>query len=132
MLIGVSAWPAILALALHNCGILTKLFSEAVDDLPEAPLQAMRGVGARPLQVGVFAALPMALNRFLLYFFVRWETCVRESTVIGFLGIVSIGYWIEDARARNFYDELFLFVLLGTVIVFIGDIVSSLVRASLR
>ena len=78
------------------------------------------------------AALPVALPRFLLFFFYRWETCVREATVLGMLGIVSLGFWIQDARARNFYDEMVFLILLGALLVIIGDVISTLVRAYVR
>jgi phosphonate transport system permease protein len=131
-LMGPSAWPAVLALAIHNSGILGKLGAEVVENLDRAPLAALRGAGAGRLQLALVGIFPLSLSRFLLYFFYRWETCVREATVLGMLGIVSLGYWIADARARHHYDEMFFLVLLGVVLVLVGDLVSGLVRAWLR
>ena len=48
------------------------------------------------------------------------------------LGIVSLGFWIQDARARNFYDEMVFLILLGALLVIIGDVISTLVRAYVR
>ncbi|MCH9647651.1 MAG: hypothetical protein K0U98_05385 [Deltaproteobacteria bacterium] len=39
----------------------------------------------------------IALAALLLYFFYRWETSVRDATVLGLLGISSLGHWIVDA-----------------------------------
>jgi len=78
------------------------------------------------------AVLPLALPRFLLYFFYRFETCVREATVLGMLGVVSLGYWIQEARARQTYDELLLFVGLGALLVLAADAVSIAARGWLR
>lgn len=131
-LFGPTAWPVVLALALHNTGILGKLSAEVVEDLPPGPMRALRGAGATRLQISAMAIFPLALPRLLLFFFYRWETCVREATVLGMLGVVSLGYWIQDARARNFYDEMFFLVLLAAVLVIIGDIISTLVRGRVR
>lgn len=131
-LLGPTAWPAVLALALHNSGILGKLGSEVVDDLDHGAVGSLRGLGAGRLQLALVAIFPLSLSRFLLYLFYRWETCVREATVLGMLGILSLGFWIRDARARNHYDEMFFFVLLGSVLVLVGDLVSGLVRGWLR
>ena len=125
---GISAWPGILALAVHNAGVLGKLNSELIENLPNKPLAALRAVGGRRSSIALFGVLPLLINRFLLLFFYRWETCIRESTVLGFLGIASLAYWVEDARARNFYDEMFLFVILGSILVVIGDIASGWAR----
>jgi len=45
----------------------------------------------------VAAIMPDVLPRFLLYFFYRWETCVREATVPGMLGVLSLGTLVRDA-----------------------------------
>ena len=131
-LLGPGAWPAVLALAVHNTGILGKLSAEVVENLEPAPLKAMRASGATRGQIGVVAIFPASLGRFLLYFFYRWETCVREATVLGLLGIVSLGYWIQDARARTHYDVMFLYILLGVVLILLGDFVSAVARAAIR
>lgn len=127
-----TAWPAIVALAIHNGGILARLSGETIENLEPAPLQAMASLGARRGNVVLFGVFPLALGRFLLYFFYRFETCVREATVLGMLGVVSLGYWIQDARTRQFYDEMVFLVCLGVLLVFAADLASALARRFLR
>lgn len=129
---GISAWPIILALALHNLGILSKLSADIVENLPPAAMASLRGLGASRVHIIWAAIIPMALPRFLMFFFYRWETCVREATVLGMLGFVSLGFWIQDARARNIYDEMFLLILLGAALIMVGDLVSAIARALIR
>jgi len=131
-MLGPTAWAAVLALALHNLGILGKLGAETVENLEPGTLRALRGVGAGRLQIAAAGIFPAALPRFLLYFFYRWETCVREATVLGMLGIASLGFWIQEARARNHYDEMFLLILAGAGLVLLGDLVSGLARGVVR
>ena len=131
-ILGPTAVPAVLALALHNLGILGKLGAEVVENTERSGLSALRGLGASRLQISLAGIFPLAYSRFLLFFFYRWETCVREATVLGMLGIVSLGYWIQDARARNHYDEMFFLVLLGAFLVLIGDLISALAREIIR
>lgn len=126
------AWAAVLALALHNGGILARLYGETLENLPPRPLRAWAELGATRGQLAVLALLPTALPRVLLYFFYRFETCVREATVLGMLGFVSLGYWIQDARARMQYDTMLLLVGLGVVIVLLGDLCSYVARAVVR
>lgn len=131
-LLGTGAWPAVIALALHNAGILGKLGGETVDDLEPGPLRALRTTGATRLQTAVLAAAPLSLNRWLLYAVVRWESAVRESTVLGALGFVSLGWFIVDARSRLHYDTMLLYVLAAAALVMAGDVVSVWVRGRLR
>ncbi len=127
-----TAWPAVLALAIHNAGILGKLTGETIENLEPAPLRALSGLGASRRSVVLFGVFPLSLGRFLLYFFYRFETCVREATVLGMLGVVSLGYWIQDARTRQFYDQMIFLVGLGVVLVLAADLASALARRFLR
>jgi phosphonate transport system permease protein len=130
--VGPSVWTAVLALALHNSGILGKLNAEIVENAEPESLAALRGLGARRSQIVLAGVIPALLPRFLLFFFYRWESCVREATVLGMLGIVSLGYFIQDARARQQYDVVLAFILIGVLIVLLGDVVSAAGRAVVR
>ncbi len=129
---GPSPWTAVFALAIHNVGILGRLDAETIENLPPAMPAALRGLGARRLPIAAFGLFPTLLPRFLLYYFYRWETCVREATVLGMVGVLSLGYWIGDARARNQYDEMFALVLVGAALVLAGDVVSAVARGAVR
>ncbi len=131
-LLPLGAWPAVLALAIHNGGILGRLYGDTLENLPPEPLRALCMLGAPRRSLALLAAMPQALPRFLLYFFYRFETCVREATVLGMLGIASLGHEIVEARARNFYDQLLLLVAFGAGIVLAGDLLSHLARAWVR
>ena len=120
------------ALALHNVGILGRLGAETIENLPPRVPETLRSLGAGRFQIAVTALMPAAMPRYLLYFFYRWETCVREATVLGLLGIVSLGYWIDDARARQRLDEMLLLVVLGAALVILGDLVSAVARSVVR
>ena len=122
----------VLALALHNTGILGRLGAEVVENTETAAPAALRGLGAGRRQIALAGLLPLALGRWLLYFFYRWETCVREATVLGMLGIVSLGYALDEARVRDRYDDMLFYVLLGAVLVLVGDLVSAVARRIVR
>ncbi|MEZ4648289.1 MAG: ABC transporter permease subunit [Candidatus Eisenbacteria bacterium] len=130
--LGVGPWPAVLALATHNAGILGRLYAESIENSPGAASVHLRATGATRAQIYLVSLLPGALGRYLLYFFYRWETCVREATVLGLLGFVSLGWFIQDARAGVRYDEMFHFILLGSVLIVVGDVVSGWVRKRIR
>ncbi len=131
-LLGPNAWPMVLALALHNTGILGKLSAELVENVDHKSAMALRGAGANRFQIIWASIFPLSLARFLLYFFYRWETCVREATVLGMLGMASLGLLIVDSRARNRYDEMFFFIVMGALLVLFGDLVSALARRFVR
>ncbi len=131
-LVGLGPWPLILALAIHNAGILGRLNAEVVENSPPGTLRALRAAGASRSQIAAAALVPAHAGRGLLYLFYRWETCVREATVLGLLGFVSLGWYVQQARAASRYDEMVQWVALGAVLILAGDVVSGLVRRRLR
>jgi phosphonate transport system permease protein len=131
-LLGPSAWPLVFALALHNFGILGRLWGEVAENQrPEAPRQWIRSGASRgAAYLGSLA--PLSFNRFLLFFFYRWETCIREATILGMLGISSLGYYISISRNYFRYDQMLFYVLLGVAVIFAGDLLSDWLRRRLR
>jgi phosphonate transport system permease protein len=131
-LLGLGAWPGVLALALHNSGILGKLFAEVVENSDPRPSRALRALGASRLEIATVAIWPASLNRFLLFFFYRWETCVREATVLGLLGFSGLGYYILQSQAAIRWDEMTLWTLMGSMLILAGDFVSAMARRLIR
>ena len=131
-MLGTSAWPAVLALAIHNAGILGRLAGETIENLPSQPLRALSMTGGTRRDVAMVGIFPMALGRYLLYFFYRFETCVREATVLGMLGVVSLGYFVIEARAHGQYSTMLFLIFLGGMLVMLADVVSDIARRWLQ
>lgn len=129
---GATAWPAVLALAIHNAGILGRLGAEVVEDLERRPVRALVESGASPGGLVLAGVLPLAAGRYLLYALYRLESCLREATVLGLLGIASLGAAVEEARARGRYDELLLLVLCAALLVAAVEAASRRARRRLR
>lgn len=128
-LLGISAWPLVLALALHNFGILGRLWGEVIENQSAEAARQLMLAGSGRFQCYFASYIPLSFNRFLMYLFYRWETCVREATILGMLGFASLGLHIQ--LARNFsraYDQMFFYVLLGASVIFIGDLISVYLR----
>ena len=48
------------------------------------------------------------------------------------LGAASLGFLIKESRVGFRYDEMVLFVLVGSAIVILGDFLSAVVRRMAR
>lgn len=131
-MLGPLAWALILALALHNVGILGRLGAEMFEDQPRSTPRALRAAGASRAHIAAAVLLPTSFTRFWLFFFYRFETCIREATVLGMVGVVSLGYGIANARARLFYDEMIFLIACSALLVLCGDLASTWMRERLR
>lgn len=129
---GLGPWAPVLALAVHNTGILGRLNAEIVENADLRAARILRGVGASRMQIAFATLAPANLGRVLLYFFYRWETCVREATVLGLLGFISLGWYVQQSRAAARYDEMVHWIALGSLLILAGDAVSGLVRRAVR
>jgi phosphonate transport system permease protein len=125
-------WPAVAALAIHNGGILGRLFGDAFENTPVRAPRGLAGLGAGRVHLWAHALLPDAFPRLLAYSFYRFETCVREATALGMLGVFSIGLLVEEARSRQDHAEMLLVLLFGGGIVLLADLASRLARRFAR
>ncbi|NIR15762.1 MAG: ABC transporter permease subunit, partial [Desulfobacterales bacterium] len=56
--LGLGPLAGAIALAVHNSGVLGKLYSEFMDSVDQVPLEAMRAVGATKTQLVLYGVLP--------------------------------------------------------------------------
>lgn len=131
-ILGAHAWPLVIALAIHNFGILGRLWSEVSENHDETVSRQQVIHGGSRIQAYLCGILPTSFNRQLLFIFYRWETCIRESTILGMLSISSLGYYISIESSFLHYDRMMFYILLGTAVIFISDIVSVRLRAKLN
>lgn len=110
--------PCVVAVALHSTGVLHRVFTEALDNVPYQRLESLSGA-CRP-QVFAYAALPRALPDWRTYAFFQFEVNVRIGTALGMVGAGGLGHlfqinlgWREHARAATF---LWAMVLLTVAI----------------
>ena len=129
--IGLSPMAAILALAIPYGGILGRIYSELLNDVPEEPLRALRASGASEWKVLLYGRLPMALPDMLGYTFYRFECGIRAAAIMSFIGIVGLGYQIQISLDDLLYDQVWtlLFFMIGLILAV--DIWSSIVRRAL-
>lgn len=124
--------PGAIALGLHNIGILGKLCSELIDDMPPGPLQALTAAGASPTQLFFYGVIPTVMDRFLTYFLYRWEVIIRTSIVVGFVGAGGLGQAFKLAMSFFHYSEITLYLLCYLLLVYLADFVSDRARHFIR
>ena len=130
-LLGLQAWPLVVALAIHNFGILGRLWGEVAENADLAAAEQQLAAGSGRFKVFGTVQLPALFNRFLIYFFYRWETCTKDATILGMLGLLTLGHLIALAKGF-FWDRMFFYILLASFVILIGDLLSTLIRTWLR
>ncbi|MDP4162706.1 MAG: ABC transporter permease subunit [Bacillota bacterium] len=78
--------PGAVALALHNFGILGKLWAEVIEDMDPRPIRNLASSGASKAQSFFYGVIPAVMPKFLTYILYRWEVIMRTTIVVGFVG----------------------------------------------
>ncbi len=124
--LGPSMLPAILALSIHNAGIIGYLMGRHADGLtyrPDAP---------RGLNLYAYETVPRLYGQFLAYLLYRWEIILRESAIFGILGVATLGFYVDAAIAELRLDVAAVLILATALLAIAVDAGSRALRRSLR
>jgi len=123
---GPSMLPAIVALALHNGAIIGHLLGRYSDEI------GLRPDSASGVNRYAFEIVPRLYGQFLAYLFYRWEIIMRETAILGILGIATLGFYIDSALADIRLDRVMLLLLITAMLNLVIDGLSRYIRARLK
>ncbi|MCK5941487.1 MAG: ABC transporter permease subunit [Planctomycetes bacterium] len=81
--------PCVVAIALHSAGVLHRVFTESVDDVPLARHELVPGSPARAF---LFSALPSSWAAWRTYAFFQFEVNLRAGVALGVVGAARLGH----------------------------------------
>jgi phosphonate transport system permease protein len=119
--VGFGALPGVLALGLHSVGMVGKFFAEAIEHVAEEPVEALKAVGARPLQVILHGVLPQVLSQIADVSVYRWEYNFRASTVMGMVGAGGIGLELMSSLRLMQYQDVSALLIVILIMVTLVD-----------
>ncbi len=124
---GPSMLPAIIALFFHNGAILAFLTAQNVN-LLTLPFDSSRD----RINRYCYEVLPRCYGQFLAFLFYRWEIIMRESAILGILGIYTLGHYVDSAISVDHLDEAVLLIIITASINMIIDTISQHIRKKLH
>ncbi len=123
---GPSMLPAVIALALHNGAIIGHLSGRYADDL------RLRPDHSRGLNLYFYEIVPRIYAQFLAFLFYRWEIILRETAILGILGIATLGFYIDSAIQDIRMDRALLLIAITALLNVFVDGISRWLRSRLR
>jgi phosphonate transport system permease protein len=128
VVVGIGPFAGTLAIGIHTAGVLGKLYAETLEEVPQQPVEALRALGAGPIQLLVWAIWPQAKHVLAGYTVLRWETNLRISAILGLVGGGGLGQAIYNNVQLGFYSRLATLLIVIYILVmasdWIGDSVS--------
>ncbi len=76
----------VLALGVHNAGVLGKLYADFLEDTDPMTTEAVASSGATRFQAVCHGMVPQISATVASYTLYRWECTIRSATILGFVG----------------------------------------------
>ena len=123
---GPSMLPAAVALAIHNGTIIGHLIGRQSNSL------ILRPDAADGFDRYTHEALPRLYRSFLSFLLYRWEIIMRETAILGILGVATLGFYVDSAIQELRFDRAMILIL-STALLNIGvDSLARFIRRRLR
>jgi phosphonate transport system permease protein len=129
--VGLGPFAGVMALFVHNLGVFSKLFSEAVEAIDPRPIEGIRATGAHRLQEVIFGVIPQVVPLWSSLTLYRLETNVRSATTLGIVGAGGIGQTLYESIRSFQYAETAAQVIIVVVTVMAIDLLSARLRRAL-
>lgn len=126
VMIGPSMLPAIIALSLHNGAIIAHLLGQTTRTL------SLRQDAPKGMNLYIYEVTPRLFRPFLAFLFYRWEVILRESAILGILGIHTLGFYVDSAFEELRFDRAFFLILVCALLNILVDALSRFIRSRLR
>jgi phosphonate transport system permease protein len=128
VIVGPGVLAGILAIGLRSIGFCAKLLYEAIEEIDERQVEAVRATGATRAQVTAYGIVPQVLPAFAGISVFRWDINIRESTVLGLVGAGGIGLPLNTALTTLAWTQVSLILLIIIATVVLSEWVSAKVR----
>lgn len=117
-----------LALSIYTTGVLTKLYSEVIEEAPKELKNSILSTGATNFASFRHAILPQTLPNFTSLALYRLESNIRNSTILGVIGAGGVGTSLSMNISWRNWDKVGLLILGIAIMIIIIDIISSYLR----
>lgn len=128
---GLGPLAGILAIAVSEIGTFAKLFSEAIENTSNKPVEGVKASGGSRLQQIRFGIAPQVNPVIMSILLYNFESNVRSGTILGIVGAGGIGFLLSDRIAAYRWGEAWSIIFLIIAMVYVIDWLSGLIRKRL-
>jgi len=126
--VGGGPLAGIMAIALHNIGVMGRLFADVLEEVEAGPPAALQAQGAGTLGTFLFGVLPQVQARLAAFTLYRFEVNVRATAMVGFVGAGGIGDALNTAISLFHMRDLTLLLLTMLALVAVVDALGDTLR----
>ena len=130
--VGPGPFAGVLAIGVHQIGMLGKLFTEEMERMDETAVEACQAVGANGVQTMFFARIPQLMPLYASLVLNHFEIAVRSASTLGLVGAGGIGATLIFAIQAARWPRVSIILLTVIITVFLLDLLTGWIRKKLR
>jgi len=128
VIIGPGVLAGVLAIGFRSIGFCAKLLYEAIEEIEQTQVEAIKATGASGLQTLSFGIVPQVLPAFAGISVFRWDINIRESAVLGLVGAGGIGVQLNASINTVTWTQVSVILIVILLTVVVSEWVSARVR----
>jgi phosphonate transport system permease protein len=128
IVVGIGPFPGVLAVATFSLGLISKLFSEAIEATDWGPVEALTATGANPIQVVVHGVIPQVMPYMIANILYSFEVNVHSSTILGYIGAGGLGLLFQEYIGLFEYPQLAMLLIVVVIMTSTIDYSSAAIR----
>mgnify|MGYP001176311507 CR=1 FL=1 len=115
-MLGLTPLTGVLAIAIPYAGICAKVYAETLEEA-ETPAVRVLPSGSGNISTFFYARLPDVWIHIKNYTGYRFECGLRSSAVLGFVGLPTLGFYLETAFSEGNYSEAAALLIIFYVLI---------------
>lgn len=121
-----------LALSIYTTGVLTKMYSEVLENMQGNVKESILVTGATKLEAYRHGMVPQTFSNFTSLLLYRMESNIRNSTILGIIGAGGIGTALTmNINWRN-WEQVGLLLLGVSIMIILIDRLSNCIRQKVK
>jgi phosphonate transport system permease protein len=126
--VGPGAQAGAIALSLYTTGVLTKLYSEVIENTKEEVKLSLLVTGASNFDAFRHGILPETIPSYIGLVLYRLESNIRNATILGIIGAGGIGTVLSMNITWRNWERVGLIILSVSLMIILIDTISSYLR----
>ena len=128
---GPGAFAGLLTMSLCSVGMVSKMFTECIEDLDKRILESLDAAGCTVFQKIRYGILPQLIPDFASTIIYRFDMNLRDATVLGLVGAGGIGAPLIFAMSSYRWNQVGAILLGLIVLVLLIEWLSAKIRTKL-
>ncbi|SFH66847.1 phosphonate transport system permease protein [Tindallia magadiensis] len=121
-----------LALSIYTTGVLTKMYSEVLENMQSNVRDSVLVTGASRLEAYRHGVFPQTFSNFISLLLYRMESNIRNSTILGIIGAGGIGTALTTNISWRNWERVGLLLLGVSIMIIFIDRLSNYLRQKVK